>query len=133
MAKKTSVTQIPMLPHNYYDLNTKKWVFTDKLRHAEYEGERVWDSTSLDPKRRTGLLQPVMIDNVPFYAVMTYVGYYRGRSAAGMRIEDEFGIPYTVFLTDFDAIIRRMTHGKIKDTFIYCKRGRSYGIKLHNI
>lgn len=130
MAKKSTVTQIPHFSYNYYDKNTGQWVYTDKLRHADYEGEVVWSRERL-PDGRSTLVQPTMIDNDPFDALLIYNGYYRGRSAAGMRFRDVQDIPYTVFLTDFEKMVWIMDKGVVRGKFIYCKRGKNYGIKLY--
>jgi hypothetical protein len=125
MTKKTSVKQVPMKEYFYYDYASGQTIRTGLLRHLDFEGESIWDHT------KNAYKPNIMIDNVPFSAIMTYDGYYRGRSAAGMTFKDEKGIPYTVFLTDFEKFIPIMDKGVVTGTFIYCKRGRNYGIKLY--
>jgi hypothetical protein len=58
------------------------------------------------------------------------VGFYRGRSAAGMNFENDKHQQFTVFMKDMDSFIPLMVKGVIEGNFIYCKRGRNYGVTL---
>ena len=125
---KTKITQIPMYPS--YDSTTK--TFTGPLSHIDYEGETryIWSNPVAGSGVRT--TEPyTYIPNDPFEDELTYKGYYRGRSAAGMIFENKAGQKFTVFLTDFEPMVPIMEKGVVKSTFIYCKRGRNYGLKLY--
>ena len=68
--------------------------------------------------------------NYTFFATMVYVGYYRGRSAAGLQFRDtKTNKHYEMFMTDFDKIVKLMDKGLLTGYFTFCKRGQNYGIK----
>lgn len=114
MASK--VTKIPMKQARYYDNQARQCVYIDGVyEHCDYEGERA----------------ALHIDNIPFEDKLTYKSYYRGRSAAGMVFANDRNQNFTVFLTDFEKMIPKLEKGVIEGKFIYCKRGRSYGLKLY--
>lgn len=71
--------------------------------------------------------------NDPFTASLRIVGTERGRSAARFVAEDtETGCRYPMFMTEMLAIIQTATidRGVITGTWIGCKRGANYGIRL---
>lgn len=124
MAKKSTVTQVPMLPYRYWDIHTRQFVTkTGVLRAVDYVGETLYlDGT---------VIQPVLVDNVPFDDVLAFQSYYRGRSAAGMSFLGQNGTPYNVFLSDFVKFVQIMERGIVKGKFIYAKKGMNYGLKLY--
>lgn len=127
--KKTKIKQIPLFPTRYYDNKLEQLVKNDTLSHCNYDGEVMWK----EEKTPDGLWQkeePIMVDNVPWKDELTYQDFYRGRSAAGAIFTNSKGQRFTVFLTDLNRFIPMMVHGKIESTFIYCKRGRNYGVTL---
>lgn len=69
----------------------------------------------------------------PMKAVLLYEGYARGRSAAYFIWRHYItGTRYPMFLTDLDEILGTRTvpfHG-VHSTWIECKRGQNYGIRL---
>jgi hypothetical protein len=71
-------------------------------------------------------------DNYVFGAVLTYTGFYRGRSAAGSEWKDEYGHSYPMFLKDLEHALRHGIDkgGVIKAEFTFQKRGGNYGIVL---
>lgn len=128
--KKTKVTKIPMFPTSYWNDKTNQRIKLDVLSHSEYSGESRYGERDLI----TGIcaiIDPVMIDNVPWDDELTYVGYYRGRSAAGATFTNAKGQRFTVFMTDLDKFIPFMVKGKITGKFIYCKRGANYGVTFY--
>jgi len=127
--KKTKIKQIPMFPTKYYDDTLKQWVKNDTLSHCDYDGEVMWKEEKT-PDGRWQKEEPVMIDNVPWEDELIYHSFYRGRSAAGAIFSNNMGQRFTVFLTDLDKFIPLMISGKIQGTFIYCKRGKNYGVTL---
>ncbi|MET8430082.1 hypothetical protein [Nocardia sp. NPDC004860] len=73
--------------------------------------------------------------NEPFTASLRIVGTERGRSAARYIAEDiETGCQYPMFMTEMLAIVQNHTidHGVITGTWIGCKRGANYGIRLES-
>ncbi|MFE2994178.1 hypothetical protein ACFXG4_04090 [Nocardia sp. NPDC059246] len=71
--------------------------------------------------------------NEPFEASLRIVGTVRGQSAARYIAEDiETGCQYPMFMTEMLAIIQLATidRGVIAGTWIGCKRGANYGIRL---
>jgi hypothetical protein len=129
--KKTKITLIPHYPTRYYDNQEKKWVYSDTLSPAYYDGEVQFDHEKRDEDGRWIKLSPVMIPNTPFDDTLTYVDFYRGRSAAGCTFRNDVGQRFTVFMTDMDKFIPLMVNGKISGRFIFCKRGKNYGITLY--
>lgn len=131
--KKTKIKTIPHFPTRFYDEKAGAWVHITEgpgaLSHAEYDGETQW-SEERTADGRWIQLQPVMVHNLPFKTTLSYYDYYRGRSAAGAYFVDEHGRRFTVFMTDLSKFIPMMVNGKITGEFIYCKRGRNYGITL---
>lgn len=71
-------------------------------------------------------------DPEPFEATLTLDGMSRGRSAANFDFTSETGATFTVFMTDLVDMIRdrRWVEGRITATFVPCKRGQNYGIRL---
>lgn len=69
----------------------------------------------------------------PMKAVLVYEGYARGRSAAYfMWRHATTGTRYPMFMTDLDAMLRARTipiQG-VHATWIECKRGSNYGIRV---
>lgn len=69
----------------------------------------------------------------PFRAVLVYEGYARGRSAAYFVWRHSItGTRYPMFMTDLDAMLRTRTipiQG-VHSTWIECKRGSNYGIRV---
>lgn len=126
--KKTKITQIPHFPTSYYD-KVQGWVKNDTLSHASYDGETRW-ADERGPDGRYVRLDPTMVPNVPFKDTLYYDGFYRGRSAAGMVFRNAAGQVFTVFLTDMDKFIPLMEKGKVTAEFIFCKRGKNYGVTL---
>lgn len=128
--KKSKITHIPHFPTRYYDNTKHGWVYIDNLSHADYDGEIQYDHHKKTEDGRWIKLSPVMVPNIPFEDTLTYVDYYRGRSAAGSVFRNDAGQRFIVFMTDMDKFIPLMVNGKITSKFIYCKRGRNYGITL---
>lgn len=125
--KSSKIKQIPMFKTRYFE--NGKWEYNDTLSHADYDGEIQW-SHERDEHGRVNHIQPTMVENVPWKDVLIYKGYYRGRSAAGAQFMNDKGQRFTVFMTDLDKFIPLMVNGKIEGTFIYCKRGKNYGVTL---
>lgn len=75
---------------------------------------------------------PTWRDPAPFTARLTYQGYKRGRSAAYFQWVDENGRTFPMFLTDIDDILRTRELGPdgITATWVECKRGQNYGLRL---
>jgi hypothetical protein len=69
-------------------------------------------------------------DNEPFDDTLTYSGYRRGRSAAYFEFTRSDGKAVTMFLKDFEGLIRQMVSGKVSGRFVFTKRGQNYGVKL---
>ena len=67
---------------------------------------------------------------VNFEATLTYKGYFKGRSSVLIHLEDENGLMWPMFLSAFDKLISKMTHGVITGTWTVVKRGNNYGITL---
>jgi hypothetical protein len=70
-------------------------------------------------------------DNFEFDEVLEVVGFYRGRSAAGLELSDvgrrRF---YPCFLKESMAVIQAATKGVVNGRWTFCKRGSNFGIKL---
>lgn len=128
--KKTKIKQIPMFPTYYWDSDLKTRVKLDVLSHADYVGETRWSDQKTEDGRWIKLA-PIMIDNVSWDDELVYDSFYRGRSAAGTLFTNSKGQRFTVFMTDLDKFIPLMVQGKIKGKFIYCKRGKNYGVTLY--
>lgn len=79
------------------------------------------------------MIEPDWRDPAPFRAVLVYEGYARGRSAAYFLWKHYTrGTRYPMFLTDLDDILSSRTIPKqgVHATWIECKRGQNYGIRL---
>lgn len=73
--------------------------------------------------------------NQPFNASLRIIGTERGQSAARYIAEDiETGCQYPMFMTEMLAIVQTATidRGVIAGTWIACKRGANYGIRLES-
>lgn len=127
--KKSKIKQIPMFPTRYYDQAAGSWVYSDVLSHCDYQGETRYSDKRTEDGRWIQE-HPVMVDNVPWEDELSYVDFYRGRSAAGAIFRNDKGQRFTVFMTDLDRFIPLMVNGKIMGKFIYCKRGMNYGVTL---
>ena len=74
--------------------------------------------------------------NDPFHATLTYVGYTRGRSAAGFVWADDEGHNYPMFMKQMDELLTEgrigidLLHGTsiVTGTWQVVKRGSNYGI-----
>jgi hypothetical protein len=127
--KKTKIKQIPMYYRSRYDSVQRKTIWSDVLSHADYDGEIVWADGRTEDGRMIQQ-KPVMIDNVPWEDTLHYTDFYRGRSAAGAVFSNSKNQVFTVFMTDLDKFIPHMVKGQIEGKFIYCKRGKNYGVTL---
>lgn len=82
------------------------------------------------------LHQPHWRVPAPFRAVLVYEGYARGRSAAYFMWRHSItGTRYPMFMTDLDEMLRTRTiplQG-VHATWIECKRGQNYGIRVATI
>lgn len=68
--------------------------------------------------------------NYAFFDTITFVEFQRGRSAAYAVFKRSTGTTVTVFLTDLEDMLPRMSSGKINSKFEFCKRGNNFGVKL---
>jgi hypothetical protein len=75
-------------------------------------------------------VEPEWRDNTPFEATLEYVGFYRGRSAAGMCFKDAAGHEYPMFMKDFEAVVPFMHAGRVTGVWRGTKRGANYGVQL---
>lgn len=128
--KKTKITHIPHYPTTWWDAEKKEQVTNGTLSHATYDGEPHWKEIR-DEEGRWIRHEPVMVENKPWEDELIYDGWYRGRSAAGMKFTNAKGQKFTIFMKDMDIFIPLMVYGRIKSTFIYCKRGANYGVTLY--
>jgi hypothetical protein len=71
-----------------------------------------------------------MREDKPFYAVMTYTGFERGRSAAYTMWKDQDGNTYPMFLAELHVILPLLSQGSIATMWRVTKRGQNFGIKL---
>lgn len=139
--KKSKIKKIPMYSTSYYDHKTGTRIENSILSHIAYDGDYKYqyddDGKAKYVKDSYGRLvravvEPTMVDNLPFDDEFTYYSYYRGRSAAGALFFNDKGQRFTVFMTDLDKFIPLMVNGKIKGKFIHCKRGKNYGVTLYD-
>jgi hypothetical protein len=114
---KSSVDSIPVSRPMPYDYQRKEWRDQGYGEYITYGSATEW------------------VDNVPFEDTLIFMRFGRGRSAAhAMFRSDERKMFYTVFLTDLGSMIKQGVFargGVVKGTFIGCKRGSNYGVKLH--
>jgi hypothetical protein len=79
------------------------------------------------------LHEPDWRSPTPFRAVLVYEGCARGRSAAYFLWRHQItGTRYPMFMTDLDDMLSSRTIPKqgVDATWIECKRGQNYGIKI---
>lgn len=71
-------------------------------------------------------------DDYIFEDTLTFVDYYKGRSAVHFIFEDKNKKSYNMFLSDFTNLIkdRILTCGKIHGVWTFRKQGQNYGIYL---
>lgn len=76
----------------------------------------------------------IMKDNFVFEETMTYRGYDRGRSSATLLFMDSKGKHYSMFLSDFDALMRKkgLTGDTVKGRWTFVKKGMNYGLALED-
>jgi hypothetical protein len=123
-----------------YDSNTRlrnmvDLFFQDKqeLQYNQFSDPQYhrYDHSKTGPKDIIGTITSCAeIPNHQFTDTLKYKHYSRGRSAAYFIFERTDGRTVSVFLTDFESIIRKMSNGQITDTFTFCKRGSNFGCKL---
>jgi hypothetical protein len=59
---------------------------------------------------------------------LTFVEFVRGRSAANAIMRRSSGETVSMFLHDFEPLVRHLRGGKIEGLWIYVKRGANYGV-----
>ena len=70
-------------------------------------------------------------DNHEFQATMEFQRFNRGRSAAYAVMRDtSTKRTVTIFLSDFDHVVRHMTRGTVTGRWTFTKKGQNYGCKL---
>lgn len=93
--------------------------------------ENCWQASLTTGERE--LCVPEWRTPEPMKATLVYVGYARGRSAAYFIWRHSItGTRYPMFMTDFDEMMRTRTipiQG-VHATWIECKRGQNYGIRI---
>lgn len=78
---------------------------------------------------------PDMRENTPFYAILTYNGYSRGRSAADLEFLDDSGHKYSMFMSSFNELLFNSNIIDRKTELItwnFCKKGSNYGLQFLN-
>jgi len=70
-------------------------------------------------------------DNCKFEDCLEYMTYCRGRSATYFEFQGvDMDRKYTMFLKEFDAIVKKLDNGMLSGTWTFIKRGTNYGVKL---
>lgn len=74
----------------------------------------------------------ILKDNEEFEETLTYSGYGRGRSSATIHFKDAKNNEYSMFLSDFDELMRsgKLSGNQIKAKWTFAKKGRNFGIKM---
>ena len=67
----------------------------------------------------------------PFQAALIICGSRRGRSAAQVVVQDDYGTEYTMFLKGFLEAPQKTGKYPLVGTFKHVKKGSNYGIELH--
>lgn len=109
---------------------TYKAPYNDKGDLQHYPS--TWWTANLSTGK-SDMHSPEWRDPAPFRAVLVYEGYARGRSAAYFLWKHfTTGASYPMFLTDLDDILSSRTIPKsgVHATWIECKRGQNYGIRI---
>lgn len=87
-------------------------------------------------KGHSVLVEPEWRVPEPMRAVLVYEGYARGRSAAYFMWRHQItGTRYPMFMSDLDEMLRTRTipvQG-VHATWIECKRGQNYGIRVATV
>lgn len=71
-------------------------------------------------------------ENVPFEAILTYIGYSRGRSAADLEFQDDAGHKFQMFMSNFNELLLNTNIINRKTELIrwnFCKKGSNYGLQ----
>lgn len=66
----------------------------------------------------------------PFEDTLEFVDFERGRSAARAILRRSSGVTVSMFLHDFEPVLKCMKYGKFTGKFEYCKRGENYGVRF---
>ena len=71
-------------------------------------------------------------DNYTFETTMIYYGYGRGRSSATIHWVDPIGRKYSMFLSDFDDLMKDngIECDRVKGEWTFVKKGSNFGVKL---
>lgn len=71
-------------------------------------------------------------DNYEFTATLKWDGFQRGRSAAYLQWVDAEGTHYSMFLQQFDEVMRAacLHDDRARGVWTFCKRGENYGVRL---
>lgn len=73
-----------------------------------------------------------MVDNFEFEDTLVFSGHYgRGRSSVTftlMRMATSTLVSF--FVSDFAALVPKMTNGRVTGKFTFTKRGQNYGCKM---
>ena len=59
-----------------------------------------------------------------------YEGYSRGRSAAYFNFVRDNGTKITMFLKEFEDVVKLLNRGRLTGKFTFIKRGQNYGARL---
>ena len=129
MATKNKLKEVPMLPTLIWDKNEGKLLDNGTYSHVAYEGETRYESTLSVPGNPV-YRKAKLVSNTPFQDELKFVGFSRGRSAAGGNFTNEKGQQFYMFLTDLSAAEGAWRNGVLKGTFMYVKRGRYYGVQM---
>ena len=130
MAGKSKLKQIPMLPTQVWNQEHQKFEENGTYSHIEYDGQVRYQSIYDSQRDRPTVIQPTIFPNTPFQDELKFTGFTRGRSAAGATFTNAAGQNFYMFLTDLTSAVPLLEKGVLKGTFLYVKRGTSFGVQL---
>jgi len=84
-----------------------------------------------NPDKMNGPSNVVWKPNHTFLATMTFDKFFNmGAAADYIRLHDERGRTYGMFLRELEKAIHNIDHGRLSGKFTFCKIGISYGVRF---
>lgn len=119
-----------MFPTRVWNSEKNCYETNGTYSHVSYDGEVQYDHTQKDGLGRPTKILPTLFLNTPFEDELKFVGFSRGRSAAGGMFTNAKGQNFYMFLTDLSDAVPFLEKGVLKGTFKFVKRGSNFGVQM---
>lgn len=109
----------------FQDQQDLKYTPLPTPRHRQHD----WDKKG-PPTVIATIAAVINKPNYVFSDTLTYSHYEKGRSAVNFIFNRSDNRMVSIFITDFEQMLKKLIDGKITGQFTFCKRGANYGCKL---